>query len=309
MAYTDRDDSNYLGELFLIGAEAKNTPFLTMMGGLTGGGKTSKSFQFPLAQPYALSAGSQDTQSEQTSAAAGTPVTIERAQDYNVCQIMKKDVAVTFAKQSTTGEFAGIQVIGDQPVQSEMDFQKNGQLMQLAVDVEYSYLNGSFADSGTQTTNQKTRGIISAVSTSTVNASSADLSKALIDQLLRTMKDNGAVLQNSVIFCNSFQKQAISDIYGFAPTDRNIGGVNINTIETDFARLGIVWAPAVPAATLLIADMAFCSPVFCPVDGKTVFFEETAKTAAKESGFFYTQTGIDYGPEEYHGTITSLSTS
>ena len=70
-ATTDRGDSNYLGELYLIGAN--QTPFLNMIGGLTGGGKTTKSFQFSLAQPYNLSSASQDTQSEDTAKAAGTP--------------------------------------------------------------------------------------------------------------------------------------------------------------------------------------------------------------------------------------------
>ncbi len=52
MAYTDRADVNYLGNLFLIGAN--QTPFLNMIGGLTGG-KSYNSFQFPLAQPWSLS--------------------------------------------------------------------------------------------------------------------------------------------------------------------------------------------------------------------------------------------------------------
>jgi hypothetical protein len=60
--------------------------------------------------------------------------------------------------------------------------------------------------------------------------------------------------------------------------------------------------------TLLVADLAFCSPVFLPVPDKGVlFYEELSKTGASESGQIYGQMGIDYGPEEYHGTITSLS--
>jgi len=308
-AYTDRDDSNYMGELFLIGTSAQKTPFLSMIGGLTGGGKSTKSFQFPLAQPYALQAASQDTQSEATSAAAGTPVTTVRGQDYNVVQIMKKDVEVSKAKQSTTGEFGGIQVIGDQPVTDELSFQKGVQLLQLAVDVEYSFLNGAFVDVGTSATNQTTRGIISATTTNTVAAGGADLSKALVDSLLVEMATQGSVFINPVVFCGAFQKQMFSDIYGFAPTDRNVGGLNIKQVETDFASLGIVYAPEMPAATLLIADLAVCSPMFCMHEGNAVSFTPTAIVAAKEGGFFYTQIGLDYGPEEYHGTITGLSTS
>ena len=132
----------------------------------------------------------------------------------------------------------------------------------------------------------------------------------MIDNLLRTMAGNGADFINPVIFCNAYQKQKLSDIYGYAPQDRNVGGYNINQIETDFAVLGVVWAPQVPAATLSIIDLAVCSPVFLPVPEKGVlFYEELSKTGAAEKGQIYGQMGIDYGPEEYHGKITSLATS
>jgi len=307
MAYTDREDLNYLGDLFLIGAN--QTPFLNMIGGMSGG-KSYKHFQFPLAQPWALSAASQDTQSETTSAAAGTPTTITRAQDYNTAQIMKYDVATTYAKQSTSGEFSGIQVIGpNQPVSDELAFQKAGALRQMAIDIEYSFLRGSFVDVSGAATNQKTRGIIEGTSTNAVAAGGGALSKDMIQELLRDMATNGSQFVNPVIFVNAFQKQALSDIYGYAPTDRNVGGVNIKQIETDFAMLGVVYAPQMTTSVLQIADMSVCSPVFVPYEGQAVSFTDTAVTAAKKGGFWYTQVGLDYGPEEYHGKITGLATS
>ena len=84
--------------------------------------------------------------------------------------------------------------------------------------------------------------------------------------------------------------------------------MNISEIETDFAKFGVVWAPNVPAATLLIADLDVCHPVFLPVPGKGVlFYEELAKTGAAETGQVYGQLGIDYGPEEFHGKIINLA--
>ncbi len=306
MAYTDREDLNYLGDLFLIGAN--QTPFLNMIGGLSGG-KSYKSFQFPLAQPWALSAASQNTQSEATSAAAGTPTTITRAQDYNTAQIMKYDVEVSYAKQSTTGEFSGIQVDGNQPVQDELAFQKTGQLRQMAIDVEYSFLQGTFVDVSGAATNQTTRGIIEGTATNAVAAGAGALSKDMIQELLRDMAGTGSQFINPVIFVNAFQKQALSDIYGYAPTDRNVGGVNIKTIETDFAVLGVVYAPQMATDTLQIAEMSVCSPVFVPYNGQAISYTDTAVSAAKKGGFWYTQVGLDYGPEEYHGKITGLATS
>ena len=312
MAYTDREDLNYLGELFLVGAF--KTPFLNMIGGLGGQrSKISRSFIFPTAQPWALTSASQPAITEAASRTGQTPTTYTRAQDTNTVQIFQEAVEVTYAKQSTYGEISGlasIESVGGQPVKDEKAFQKMGALRQIALDADYSFLNGTYQAASDATTAAKTRGILTAITTNAVAAGSAVLTKALIDELLRDMADNGAVFENMVAFVNSFQKQKISDIYGYAPEDRQVGGVNIKQVETDFCQLGVVWAPNVPAADLLIADLNYCYPVFCPVPGKgLLFYEDKEKAGASEGGQVYGQAGIDYGPEEYHGKITGLATS
>jgi hypothetical protein len=224
---------------------------------------------------------------------------------------------VSYAKQSVIGQVTADGTTGlvdfgsgPQPVGNERDFQIMAHMRQVAVDADYTFLNGAYQQATSAGVAAKTRGIITACTTNTVAAGSAALSKNLIDELLRTMAGNGSNFLNPVVFCNAFQKQKFSDIYGYAPEDRNVGGVNIKQVETDFAILGIVWAPNVPAATVLIADLAFCTPVFLPVPEKGVlFYEELSKTGASEKGQIYGQIGLDYGPEEMHGTITGLATS
>jgi len=305
---------NYTGELYLIGAN--QTPFLNMVGGLQGGTiRTVGDFQFPLAQPWSLEAASQPAITETTSLTAPTPWTYVRGQDNNTVQIFQRQVSVSYAKQSVIGQITadgttGLAELGVQPVQNERDFQISAHMRQIAVDADYTFLNGTYQQATAANVAAKTRGIITACTTNTVDASSATLTRDILNELLREMATNGAQFMNPVLFCNAFQKQKISEIYGYAPADRNVGGFNINQIETDFAILGIVWAPNVPADDLLIADLAVCSPVFLPVPEKGVlFYEELSRTGASEKGQIYGQMGIDYGPEEYHGTITSLATS
>lgn len=300
---------NYIGELFLIGAN--QTPFLNMIGGLGGANaKVVRSFQFPCAQPYALEAASQPAITETASLTAPTAWTYVRAQDTNTVQIHQKQVSGSYAKLSVTGEISGLSILGDQPVASELDFQKAATLRQIAIDVEYTFLNGAYQAASSAAVAAKTRGIITATTTNAVAAGSTALSSTHINNLMRTMAGNGAQFINPVIFCNAFQKQGLSNIYGYAPESRNVGGLNINQIETDFAILGVVYAPQVPAGSFLIADLAVCSPVFLPVPQKGVlFYEPLSKTGASESGQFYGQIGLDYGPEEYHGKITGLTTS
>lgn len=306
---------NYTGELYLIGAN--QTPFLNMIGGLQGGRvRTVRDFQFPLAQPWALESAAQPQITETTSLTAPTPWTYVRGQDVNTVQIFQRQVSLSYVKQSVTGQITADSTTGlvdgsdGQPVQSELDFQISAHMRQIAVDVEYTFLNGTYSQATAANVAAMTRGIVTGATTSKVNASSAALTKALFDQLLRTMAAAGAQFLNPVVLCNAFQKQKLSDIYGYAPQDRNVGGVNIKQLETDFAMLGVAWAPQMVTSVLLIADLAFCSPVFLPVPGKGVlFYEELARTGASESGQIYGQIGLDYGPEEMHGQLYGLATS
>ena len=52
--------------------------------------------------------------------------------------------------------------------------------------------------------------------------------------------------------------------------------------------------------------MSVLGVVYCPVDGKLIIDEPLAKVGASEKGQIYTQVGLDYGPEMYHGSITNL---
>lgn len=305
---------NYVGELYLLGAN--QTPFLNMIGGLAGGRIwTVSSMEFPVAQPWALEAAAQPAITETASLTAPTAWTYVRGRDVNTCQIHQKAISVSYVKQSVTGVVEGFTttnqtMLGTQPVQNEKDFQIAAAMKQIAIDVEYTFLAGAYQLAINAGVAAKTRGIVTACSTNTVAAGSAQLAKSHIDTLLRTMADNGAVFSNMVLFCGAYQKQKLSDLYGYAPEDRNVGGVNIKQIETDFAMLGIVWAPKITTSVVLVADLSVCRPVFCPVPDKGVlFFEELAKTGASEAGQIYGQIGLDYGPEEYHGTITGLATS
>jgi hypothetical protein len=312
MAYTDREDLNYLGQLYLIGAN--QTPFLSMMGGLTQGAKTTTSFNFPIAQPWNLmdagTSAAAAIKSEATSITDVTENTYTRGQDYNTCQIMKYPYGVSFAKQSTYGEVGAITVVGgnpNQPVKDELAFQRAAALRQMAIDIEYCFLNQNIVAQSASNTVAKTKGMKYAISTNTVAGGNAALSKSMIQELLREMATNGSIFQNVVVFANAYQKQAITDLYGYAPESRNVGGLNIKQIETDFGMLGVVFDPFMPTDEIYLVEMSVCTPVFCPSEGQLIRDVEVATTTAKKGGFLYTQIGLDFGPEEYHGSITGLA--
>lgn len=309
MALTDRDTSlNYLGELFLVGAY--QTPFLNMIGGIGGArAKKTTSMIFPVAQPYTLGAIAIPGIDEDALVASAQATTRTRSQDLNTVMIFQEVVEVSQLKQAAYGELTGLSAIGEQPVTDEFAFQKMAALKAMALKMELAFLTGTYAAAANSSTPAQTNGIITACSTNTMAAGGVALTKAMIDAILLEAATNGAVFENMVMFCNGFNKQKVTNIYGYAPEDRNVGGINVQQIETDFCKLGVVYAPQIPASTVLIADMNYVYPVFLPNKGQTVLYEDLAKIAASTKGQFVSFAGIDYGPEEYHATITDLATA
>ena len=300
---------NYFGDLFT--ASPLNTPVLSMIGGL-GGKQETNNFEFPVSQEYTQTAVSQPSITETASLSAPTPISLTRTQYKNVCQIVHEGVSLTYAKLSAQGRLSGIATSGAQTVPaSELDFQIAGALQKIARDMEYSIIQGAYAiatDAGVAST---TRGLNAAAALgTTIAAGGATLSKTLINKLLRDMFAAGAQFQNPVFILNAFQKQMISSLYGYAPTDRNVGGVNIKQIETDMGNIGTILDPFQSTSVLLLADLAVCAVVTQPVQGKgNLFYETLGKTAAAEVGQIYGQLGLNHGPYWAHGSITGLATS
>lgn len=301
---------NYTGELYT--ADPVATPFLSMIGGLTGGQMTDN-FEFVTDSEYAHESLTQETITETESVAGVAPVNFVRDQNKNVTQIFQESVLLTYVKQSNQGRLSGINTAGaTNGVPTEKDWQIAKHIESIARKVEWHFLQGTYAISTTSGTPNQTRGLIAAaaLASNTVAAGTTVLTKALMDELLLKMFNAGAMFKNPVIFCGGFQKQKLSGIYGYAPEDRNNGGVNIKQLETDFGNLGVMTHRMMPDGTLLIADVGVCSPVFQPVPGKgNFFYEDKPQAGAAEGGILFGQIGLNYGPAFAHGTITGLTTA
>ena len=301
------DLPNYVGELFNV--TPNDTPFLSAIGGMTGGKSvTSKQFTWQTVDNAAAA---------QTAVVEGAdPVYAERSRSEvtNVTQIMQYGVNVSYTKQAATGNLSGESIIGNQPVQDELAFQLDMAMKRAARDIEFSFLQGTYVADTDISTARKTRGLLEAISTNEVAAAAAALDQAKVEDALKQMADSGAPFEMPVIMANSFQKQKLSSIYSsalaLAPRDRNIGGVNITTIETDFGEVGIVYDRHLPADDVIIVDLAFCKPVFLDIPGKGHFFvEPLAQSGASYKFQVYGEIGLEYGPEQFHAKITNLSTS
>ena len=217
---------------------------------------------------------------------------------------------MTYVKLSNGGRMSGLNTAGQQNnVPDERAWQIARTLEKIARDVEYTFLNGVYSKATSVSTANKTRGMLELCSEgTTIAAGSKKLTKENLQTLFKKMYDAGAIFSNMVLWVNSTQKQLITDIYSYAPTDRNLGGTNIKQLETDFGNIGISLNRFMPQDTVLAAEMSAIAPVFQPVPGKgNFFYEELAKTGAAEEGQIFGQIGLDHGPAFLHGTITGLT--
>ncbi len=301
------DLPNYVGELFNV--TPSDTPFLSAIGGMTGGKSvTSKQFTWQTVD---------NATAAQTVVVEGADATFaerSRSEVTNVTQIMQYGVHVSYTKQAATGNLSGESILGNQPVQDELAFQLDMAMKRAARDIEFSFLQGTYVADTNISTARKTRGMLAAITTNERAAAGGQLAQGDVNTVLKAMADSGAPFEQPVMFANAYQKQKLSSIYSsalsLAPRDRNIGGVNITTIETDFGEIGIVYDRHMPADDIIIADLAFCKPVFLDIPGKGHFFAEPlAQTGSAYKFQIYGEVGLEYGPEQFHGKITNLSTS
>ena len=311
---------NFVGELFsLVPAQ---TPFLSMAGGLTGGkAVATKEFTWQVEDNEAASATAQALEGAEANRKA-----IIRQEVKNVVEIHQEGVEISYTKQAATSQLGaggagtGAQysinaapILGNQPVTSEIAHQMNLKINKVARDVEQSFINGTYAYPADNTAARKTRGILSAITIHS-QAFATSLRNSL-NTLLTGMYSNEmqvAPLIQPVIFVNGGTKVKLSNEYtnnlGLADRSRTIGGVNVETIVTDFGSFGVVLDRYVPTNQLLLADMSVVKPCFLPIPGKGHFFAEPlAKVGSYDRVQLYGEIGLEYGPEQYHGKITAIT--
>lgn len=304
---------NYVGELFQI--TPSDTPLLSAIGGLTGGKQADqKLFEW---QTFDLKAPAIPAHLEGQNAPTATARTRQNVQ--NVVQIFHESVEVSYTKQAAVGQRNGLP--GNNPVNDEMSWQVMQHLKQLARDIEYTFINGTYALPADNATARKTRGLLQAITTNVVALDGGSgAAKALAEDdvldLMQSVWTNGGIQEQetATIICNAAVKRQLTKIFitdkNYEEQTRNIAGVNVQTIETDFGRLNIMLNRYAPTGSLVVASLDVVAPVFLQIPGKGFLFEEPlAKVGAKDSSQIYGEIGLEYGWEGQHGKITNILVS
>ncbi|RDG37957.1 SU10 major capsid protein [Streptomyces corynorhini] len=308
---------NYVGELF--SESPQDTPFLSAIGGLTGGEAVNSTlFQW---QGYDLRDAS-DVRQRTEGAPAPSGEERARFNVYNVAEIHQEAIELSYTKLAATGQYAStgsahpgaVGIDGVNPVSDESDWQIRQALIQMARDIEQTFITGTFAQPTTNAQPRRTRGILQAIATNVIDAAGEPLDHDMVIDLLQMVWEAGGIQQSgtATLMCNGYQKRMLTKIFvsdaNYQETTRNIGGVSVSTIITDFGELNVMLNRYMPNSTISVVSLEQCAPRFLLVPGKGfLFIEPLAKTGASERAQIYGEVGLKYGNEKAHGKITGLA--
>ena len=300
---------NFSGMLFAKGNN--KTPFSTMIGAKP---LVTNHVEFTCGQYYNTESGSQPAISETDSLTAPTPEVVTRSQLTNVTQIFQKSVAISYGKMSNMGTLAGINVAGQQAnPQDELAFQVARRMDKIAADIEYTFLNGAYNKATTDSEVNKTRGLLTAITSNVIAMADKPLTYWNVAEGLKLIHDQGAPTDNIVLGVDAttllqLNYDAGQNKYTVVPGGRDVNGLKITTVVTPLGEIGVVLLDSLPAKTAVLFDPAIMSPVYQPVPNKGNFFlEPLAKTGAGETYQIFGQVGLDHGPEWMSAKFTGLS--
>jgi len=137
-----------------------------------------------------------------------------------------------------------------------------------------------------------------------------------INGLLQSVYDNGGITEQgtATLFVPSGQKLALSKAYAASGTaanllfgTRNVGGMSLDTIVTDFGTLNVAIERALPSDALAVVSLDQVQPVFMTIPNKGVLFEEElAKTGSADKTQLYGEIGLAFGNQAAHGVMRGL---
>lgn len=315
---------NYVGELFA--ASPEDTPLLSSIGGLTGGDSVGATlFEW---QGYDLRDADDGRQRLE---GADAPEGEERVRfrESNVLEIHQEVVSVSFTKQGATKQRntdgAQMVTIGSTTIPAnELAWQLEQQFKQIARDVEKTFITGKFQNPTDNTKPRKTKGLLEAITANTLAGpvSPTDAAKdpggwdgVTVDTVFDLMQkawENGGIQESETrtLIVGPAGKRRLSKLFirdvNFQETSRNVGGVNLQVIETDFGRCNVMLNRYMPAGKLVAASLEDLKPAFLEIPGRGHFFAmPLAAAGAADRVQVYGEIGLNYGNQRKHAVLTT----
>lgn len=303
---------NYSGLLY--NKANTKTPFLNM---ISGGVKYTNSVEFVCGQYYTSEEGEIPAISETASLTAPDATFVTRNQMSNVTQIFQDSVAISYAKQSNMATLSGVNLAGQNTnPQDELSFQVARKMEKLKRSIEKTFIQGVYNKATNDTEINKTRGMVSAITSNVIDAKGATLDLWLVNDIVTKINSAGGDISNLTLLMNSVN---LLQLHGNAvemgiPVGKeymSVYGIQVRDLILPVGTtVKIATGEFIPEGTVLVINPSVIGPVEQPVPGKGNFFlEELAKTGAGTKYQLFGQIGLDHGPEWFHGKITGLATT
>lgn len=306
------DVLNYSGMLFNKGNT--RTPLSSIIGSRA---KTTDHVEFVTGVEYDTgTTASQPAISEEASLSAPDASTVTRTQATNVTQIFHEKVGISYAKQSNMGTLSGLNVASQvaNPI-NELDFQVGAKIQKIKNDMEYTFINGVYSKATAKNKANKTRGLVSAITSNVVDMSEKPLGLWSIAEAVKMIYEGNAPTDTLCLWCDpttmyQINADAVQNDLTIVPNAREVNGIKLSKVITPLCEVYLYLGMYLPTGTALLLDLSVIAPVMQPVPGKGNFFlEPLAKTGAGETYQLFGQVGLDHGPEWYHAKFTNVSST
>lgn len=270
----------------------RKTPILSMSSSTRATGRYHEWLIDNLASP---TANAQIEGNEATARAITAPT-----RDGNYCQILDKIFTISETQQEV--DKAG--------PDSEVDYQTQKHMAELATDIEYAYVVNTASVSGASATARQMKGLAGFISDnqSTATASRA-LTSTLLDDVLQLAWADGG--DPDIILCGGFQKRKIAT---FTENTRDIAAEAakiVNTVDvyqSSFGVLRVVLSHVMNtnlAGQVFTLDMTYIRKAWLRPIKRT----ELSKDGDYRKFQIVAETTIEVLNEKAHGTVKNLTTS
>jgi hypothetical protein len=139
-----------------------------------------------------------------------------------------------------------------------------------------------------------------------------------INGLLQTVYDAGGISEQetAALVVNSWNKRQLSEAFlsnvsgsGFRQDERTVGGVNLQTIHTDFGELNIILDRHMPQHTLAVVSLEQCRLMWLDrPDLPRLAVEPLARAGLSQRVQISGEWGLMYGNQLAHGQLLRTST-
>lgn len=144
------------------------------------------------------------------------------------------------------------------------------------------------------------------------------LTMTVLNNLFQTLWNNKVNASDRLtILTNAVGKRQISELYrsqfqaGYNQASRNVAGINITAIETDFGNMDILLTHTVPNNTIYVLNTSVMRMVAHPSKNGEFMFETELNPhgVAGNGKGIYAEMGMDHGPGQCHGRIYAVGST